>query len=197
MSLAPKAADRRWTEEERRIRVDALLLWWPYAEGSLRATLESLIDEAQSDVWNQENEAQMLACAAATWPARLAVRLYASAHPEALWERLVPRCLPTTQVLLKRLAEQEGTVSYPEILRSPQADFALHESERLELELLLPQICALLWQDCQNEMGAELERAKQVREEKRALFADPAAMKEGLSVFDHLMVYGDGEGEGE
>ncbi len=173
------------------MRVDALLLWWPYADGSVRGTLEGLREEAERDVWNEENEAQMLACAAATWPARLAARWYAETHPEALWERLVPRCLPTTQVLLKRLAEQEGTVSYAAILASPQADFALHEAERLELELLLPQVYALLWKECSADMASELERARAVREEKRALFPDPTVGKAGLSVFDHLMMYGE------
>lgn len=176
------------------MRVDGLLLWWPYAEGSVRTTLEGLIEDAEKEVWNAENEAQMLACAAATWPARLAVRWYAETHPEAFWERLVPRCLPTTQVLLKRLAEQEGTVAYAALLASPQADFALHEAERLELELLLPQVYALLWKECAGEMTSELQRAQQVREEKRALFPEPTAGKAELSVFDHLMMYGDETG---
>ena len=174
--------------------MDALLLWWPYADGAVRTTLEGLREEAERDVWSEENEAQMLACAAATWPARLAVRWYAETHPEALWERLVPRCLPTTQVLLKRLAEQEATVSYSALLASPQADFALHEGERLELELLLPQVYALLWKERSGDMAAELERARAVREEKRALFPEPTVGKAGLSVFDHLMMYGEEAG---
>ncbi|MBP7006376.1 hypothetical protein KBB27_04635 [Patescibacteria group bacterium] len=189
MPAAPQPS-KTWPEEERRVRLDALLLWWPYAAGSLRSTIEGLIEEAETGVWSAENEAQLLACATATWPARVATRRFAIEYPERLWSLLVLRCLPTTQILLKRLAELEGTVSLAQILASPQADLALHERERLEIELLVPHVYVLLWNEAQSEMREQIEEAKRLREEKREMLAGTGG-KGKTTTFDHMMMYGE------
>lgn len=189
MSAAPQPS-KAWPEEERRVRLDALLLWWPYASGSLRSTIEELIEEAETSVWSPENEERLLVCAAATWPVRVATRRFAAEHPERFWNLFVPRCLPTTQILLKRLAELEGTVSLAQILASPQADLALHERERLEIELLVPHAHVLLWNEAQNEMNEQIEEAKRLREEKREMLAG-AGGKGKTTAFDHMMMYGE------
>ena len=191
MSADPRPL-KAWPEEERRVRLDALLLWWPYTSGSLRSTVEGLMEEAETGAWSSENEAQMLACAAATWPARVATRWFAEEHPDRLWKLFLPRCLPTTQILLKRLAEQEGVTQLSRILASPQADFALHEQERLEIALLLPFVYPLLWAEAREEMGELLERAKERREEKRNLLAAAGGAGK-TTAFDHAMMHGEGE----
>ncbi len=181
---------RSWSDEERRVRLDALMLWWPYADGSLRDSIEALIEEATAGIWSEENEQMLLRSAAATWPLRVAAKRYAQEQPERFWECFVSRCLPTTQILLLRLAENEGTTSLKRLLHSPQADLALHDGERLEIELLLPQIYALLWGLDQGMMSELVEEAKRERDEKRALL-DGTVGQAALSVFEHEMMYGD------
>ena len=187
-----KRSSRSWTNEERRVRLDALMQWWPYAEGSLRATIEELIKDAQIGSWSAENEQMMLRAAGATWPHRVAAKQYAQEEPDRFWELFVPRCLPSTQVLLIGLAEKEATTSLKKLLVSPLADLALHESERLELDLLAPQVRALLWKVDQKKMTSFVERAKQLRDEKQKLLSGSTAAQT-LSVFEHEMMYGEGD----
>lgn len=182
------ASARSWSDEERRVRLDALMLWWPYADGSLRDTIEALIEEATAGTWSDENEQLLLRSAGATWPFRVAAKQYAQTQLDRFWECFLPRCLPTTQVLLLSIIEKEGQGSLKKLYASPQADLALHEAERLEIELLLPQIYALLWGQDDKKMTVLVEEAKRQREEKQALLngsGDQAA----LSVFDHEMMY--------
>lgn len=181
---------RSWTDEERRLRLDALMLWWPYADGSLRATIEALIQEAKANIWSQENETLMLRVASATWPLRVAAKRYAATHPDRFWELFLPRCLPTTQLLLLRISEQEGTRALDRLLASPQADLALHTNERIEIELLLPQVYALIWKEDRQEMDELIEEAKHRREEKQLLL-DGSTQPSAHSVFEHEMMYGD------
>ena len=190
-AIPANPADRSWSDEERRLRSDALLAWWPYADGSLRATVEALLADAQRDAWDEANETQLLACAAATWPPRVAARRFASEHPDRFSALFLPRCLASTQILLKRLEEQEGTVALPALLAAPQADFALHESERLEIGLLLPQAYALLWAEAAGEMAAHVETATGEREAKRALLGQGSVQPGAASLFDHDMMYGE------
>lgn len=184
---SPRA--RSWSQEERRVRLDALMLWWPYAEGSLQGTIEALIEEAKSGAWTAENETFLLRVATATWPMRQAAKRYAQAETDRFWELLVPRCLPTTQVLLHGLAEKERTTSLKKLLASPLADLALHEPERLEIELLLPQLYALAWKEDRAKMSVWLEAANRERDEKQQLLHGATDAKT-LSAFEHEMMYG-------
>lgn len=181
---------RSLSDEAKRVRLDLLMSWWPFTEGSLRASIEALLEEAKCDTWSPEREGELLRYAEGSWPARRATRRFAEANPETLWQALVPRCLPTTQVLLKRLAEHEGHERFYELLRAPQADFALHEAERAELELLLPQVYALLWRDHREHMKAFVEEAEAERQQAKASLhgkTQPGV----LSAYEHAMMYGE------
>lgn len=181
---------RSLSDEAKRVRLDLLMAWWPFTNGSLRASIEALIEEVKRDVWSPEREGELLRYAEASWPARRAARRYAEAHPGALWEAVVPRCLPTTQVVLKRLAEYEGHERLYELLDAPQADFALHQSERTELELLLSQVYALLWRDHGGNMAMYIEEAETERRQAKASLHGKTAPGV-LSAYEHAMMYGE------
>ncbi len=184
------SSSRSLSDEAKRVRVDALMAWWPFTEGSLRASIEALIEEAKRDEWTQAQEAEFLRYAEASWPARRAARIFAETHPELVWEALVPRCLPTTQVLLRRLAEREGHSRFSDLRRSPQADFAFHEAENVEFDLLMPQIFALLWREHHADMKALVDQAEAERARyKTALHGKTAPGM--LSVYEHAMLYGE------
>lgn len=181
---------RSLSDEAKRIRLDLLMSWWPFTDGSLRASVEVLIEEAKRDTWSPERESELLRYAEASWPARQAARRFAAASPEILWQALVPRCLPTTQVLLKRLAEYEGHQRFHDLLRAPQADFALHEAERSELQLLLPQIYALLWRDHKEDMVVFVKEAEAERQQVKAMLHGKTESGV-LSAYEHAMMYGE------
>lgn len=181
---------RPLSDEAKRIRLDALMAWWPYAEGSLRASIEALLEEAKQEAWSAEQERELLRYAEATWPARRAVQRFALVRPDVLWPAFVARCLPTTQVLLQRLSEAAGHQKLSEILRLPQADFALHEPQRIEIELLLPQVHALLWRDHRSEMQPHLREAEEERAEMQASLHGAVAAG-ALSAYEHAMMYGE------
>ncbi len=181
---------RSLSNEAKRVRLDLLMSWWPFTSGSLRSSIEALLEEASSEAWSPEHEAELLRYAEASWSARRGARRFAEANPALLWEALVPRCLPTTQVLLKRLAEHEGHERFFELLRAPQADFALHEAERAELDLLLPQVHALLWRDHRDEIAAFVDEAEAERQQaKQSLHGKTAPGV--LSAYEHAMMYGE------
>jgi hypothetical protein len=75
-------------------------------------------------------------------------------------------------------------------MRLPQADFALHEPQRVEIELLLPQVYALLWRDHRSEMGAFLHDAEQERVEMQASLHGEVAAG-AMSAYEHAMMYGE------
>lgn len=184
------SSPRSLSDEAKRVRVDALMAWWPFTEGSLRASIETLIEEAKGDEWTQAQEAEFLQYAEASWSARRAARAFAERYPELFWETLVPRCLPTTQVLLRRLAEHEGHTRFSDLRRSPQADFAFHEAENVEFELLIQQIFALLWRDHHADMKAFVDEAEAERVQYRATLHAKTAPGT-LSVYEHAMLYGE------
>lgn len=181
---------RTLSDEAKYVRLDALMAWWPYAEGSLRASIEALVEEAKQESWSETQERELLRYAEATWSARRAVQRFAMAHPDALWTALIARCLPSTQVLLQRLSEAAGHQKLSEILRMPQADFALHEPQRVEIELLLPQVYALLWRDVRSEMDPYLREAEEERAEMQASLHGAVAAG-ALSAYEHAMMYGE------
>jgi hypothetical protein len=181
---------RTISDEAKYVRLDALMAWWPYAEGSLRASIETLLEEAKQEGWSETQERELLRYAEATWPARRAVQRFAMAHPDMLWSAFIVRCLPTTQVLLQRLSEAAGHQKVSELMRLPQADFALHEPQRVEIELLLPQVYALLWRDHRSEMDSFLHEAEQERVELQASLHGEVAAG-AMSAYEHAMMYGE------
>lgn len=181
---------RSLSDEAARVRLDLLMAWWPFTSGSLRASIETLLEEVRHGGWSSEREAEFLRYAEASWPARRATERFARTRPDIFWSVLVPRCLPTTQVLLKRLAEQEGHERFHDLYRAPQADFALHEAERTELALLVPQIHALLWRDHEEKMRAFLDAAQEEQRQMKALLDGKAAVG-ACSAYEHAMMYAD------
>lgn len=177
------------SEEQCHQRLDALYSWWPYAEGSLKASIEALIEEVKRGEWDAERERQFFLYAEATWPARVATQLYAKEAQEHVWEEVTAFCLPTTHVLLERLAEREGHTRFFDIMRSPSADFSFFARERREFALLLPQIYAALWKKYRGEMKEALADAEQrlrtFKEQKGT------AMPEKRAQFERALIYGE------
>lgn len=181
-------ATRTLGEEARHDRMDALMRWWPYTDGSLRQTVEALIEDALADRWSDAEERQFLACAEATWAPRCATRAFREQQEALMWEWVLGAALPTTQVLLRRIAAREETVSLDRVLRSPLADFALHEAERTELQLLPPQLEARLWKESQMAIRELLSEWEVRRQE-----LERAAKKEGStaakSAYEQAMIF--------
>lgn len=182
-------ATRTLGEEARHDRMDALMNWWPYSEGSLRQTIEALIEDALADRWSDAEERQFLACAEATWAPRCATRAFREDQEALTWEWVLDAVLPTMQVLLRRIAMREEAVSLDRVLRSPLADFALHEAERTEIQLVLPQLEARLWKE-QREAIQRLIPEWEVRRgdlEQQYQRAGSLAVK---SAYEQAMIFG-------
>ena len=174
--------------EERAIRVEALFSWWPYTAGSLQRSIEQLIEEVRGGEWSADHERQFFVYAEASWPARVAARRFADEQQEVVWQEVLDRCLPTTQLLLERLSEQEGHTRYADILRSGGADFALFEGEHRELALLLPQVYAILWKTRGQEMVSLVnEAAQELEDAKRHTLADAASR----ASFEQALIFGE------
>jgi hypothetical protein len=181
-------AMRTLGEEARHDRMDALMRWWPYTDGSLRQTVEALIEDALADRWSDAEERQFLACAEATWAPRCATRAFRDQQEALVWEWVLATTLPTTQVLLRRIAAREEVMSLERVMRSPLADFALHEAERTELQLLLPQLEARLWKEYQpaiRELLPEWEARRVERQRAAQQEGSPAAK----SAYEQAMIF--------
>ncbi len=175
-------------DEARHERMDALMAWWPYTDGSLRTTVEALFEDVLAERWSTAEEAQFLICAEAVWSRRRATRLFREQEVSLTWELLLLLTLPTTQLLLRRLEQREESQDIARLLRSPLADFALHEAERTEIELLLPQIEARLW----SQYRAQIEPLIAEQEALRKTMKDEAD-REGTpvakSTYEQAMVF--------
>ena len=80
------------------------------------------------------------------WPIQASVAAWVKEDRSRAWEMLLSLVLPKTRILLLRLAKQLDTNDIAEIWRAPQANFALFQAERAEIERLWPWLLARLWQ---------------------------------------------------
>jgi hypothetical protein len=172
-------------------RVERLWVFWAYAEGRARDTIGVLLaDLAASADWSEEQQTQFFACASTTWPARQATRAYVEEHPESLWREILERVTSTTRILLQRLYMREEVASLDRILRSPLAEFALHEVEREELSWLRPWAEAVIWRKEKNRMQALIAEWTQKREQQAQLFQGKKTNTTEWSLFERQMVDG-------
>lgn len=83
-----------------------------------------------------------------SWPARQVLKEFVSG-PGIAHERqaLLKAVRPTTAILLARMGKVDSEASLETLLAHPQAMFAFHEPERVEIQLLLPEIWTQLWRE--------------------------------------------------
>ncbi len=177
-------------DEQRCVRVDLLASWWPYTDGSLRATIDELLSDAQEDRWDAACEKYMRTCAEASYLMRLGTKRFAEDHPNIVWETLVPLCLPTTQVLLTRLADREETQELAKLLRAPMADDALYARERDEIELLLPQVLVRVWNTHRETIASTFDALRETQARAKALLQGRLS-QESVSLYERAMLYGE------
>ncbi len=178
-------------EAARSYRTERLWVFWVYAEGRARDTIGVLLaDLAASAEWSEEQQTQFFACASTTWPARQATRAYVEEHPELLWREIYERVTPTTQILLRRLYDREEVASLDRILRSPLAEFALHEAEREELAWLRPWAEAAIWRKEKAQMQEQIAEWTQKRDQQAELFQGKKTDTKEWSLFERQMVDG-------
>lgn len=82
-------------------------------------------------------------------------------------QALLKAVRPTTAILITRVGNIDASVSLEALLQHPQAAFAFHDTERVEVQLLLPEIWTTLWQD----HGASLRPLQRPFEREVASFA--------------------------
>ncbi|MBP9869112.1 hypothetical protein KBC59_00950 [Patescibacteria group bacterium] len=117
--------------------VDFLVSAAPYASKMDQAAAEKLItayeDGKGIPMKSMSKSARELA--EATWPARYAIhRFFSEEGRETEWKRLTESLRPSTAHLLKRLHSSLGDISIDEALKDSDADMALGDEGRMEVE---------------------------------------------------------------
>lgn len=103
-----------------------------------------------------------------SWAARQVLREFVLG-PGMMHERqaLLKAVRPTTAILITRVGALHPSVGLEMLLERPQAAFAFHDAERMEIQLLLPEIWMMLW----DEHGASLRPLQRPFEREAASFA--------------------------
>ena len=103
-----------------------------------------------------------------SWAARQVLREFVSGAG-MMHERqaLLKAVRPTTAILIMRVGNLDTSTSLEALLEHPQAAFAFHDAERVEIRLLLPEIWTALWQ----EHGTSLRPLQRPFEREAASFA--------------------------
>lgn len=116
---------------------------------------------SQDELMNQVQRHAIL-----TWPARRAIQQHLESEgAEREWQRMVEVARPTTVLLLKRARERTGAKTLSELLTTPGIESVLHGDERIEVELLRPEIWAELWIANQKDLALRKEEANRELEQ--------------------------------
>ncbi len=140
--------------------LDAILEYLPADEQDRAREMRnvSALGEPLSD---DELAQQVLQYAMLSWPTRRAIQQHIEGEgAEKEWQSLLELARPATVFLLKRAREQTGVRSLSELLAVPQIDSVLQGDERMEVELLRPEIAAELWSTSANDLSLRVEEAR-------------------------------------
>lgn len=97
---------------------------------------------------------------AVTWPARRALQRFLSdVGAEIEWEAVLEAVRPTTATLLKRLRKRLETKTVDETLNHPEASYAIHEREEIELSMVRQEIQSRLWEEHKDALAPFLDEA--------------------------------------
>lgn len=116
---------------------------------SLREGASVVFDAKQLDQVDRETLlARAREVGRESWPARQTLKDFVSGsgmtHER---QALLKAVRPTTAILLARIGKLDPEANLETLFQHPQARFAFHKPERIEIQVLLPEIWIQLWQD--------------------------------------------------
>lgn len=131
-----------------------------------------------------------------SWGARQALAEFIRA-PQSPVERelMLKHARPSTSVLIARLSKLDPQASFEALLSRPEAKFAFHDDEEVEIKLLRPELWLIIWQTHKSALQAsqrEFERevnffVDRLTEERNALAEkNDAASQERLQALQVL-----------
>ncbi len=181
--------------------MESVLEFVPEAD---REPYQALIDEVRS---GQAPAVERLAeaaknLAAVTWPARRGLQRFLSEMgAEIEWEAVLEAVRPTTATLLKRLRKHVGVKTLDETLADPQASYAIHEREEIEISMVRQEVQGHLWEEHQealaplvdeakSELGALRKRLKLLREQAPAMRGQEELARAKVDAFEDRVYFG-------
>lgn len=103
-----------------------------------------------------------------TWPARRALEQFVQGKgAEYEWEAMMADLRPSTSLLMKRLRKNAGTSTLDETMAHPDASFAIHDEQEIEIKMLRPEVRFKLWKEFRDKLTAETQKAKHELTEMR------------------------------
>lgn len=161
--------------------IESVIEYLPEKERGEYETLEKAI-LAQEPVDPQELQARILALGKRTWIPRRAVDLYTKTILGARreWQKLEESLRPATLFLISRVRRNTSAMTLEEALRTGEADYALDDDERVEIQLLQLEIRIELWLEDQSELSSFLTDAKEECEALEKRLDAAKTMIEGM-----------------
>lgn len=142
--------------------IESVVEYLPAEERSTYEALEQMVLEKQpmDPLGLQE---QIMALGVQTWVPRRAVDLYTKTMPGAAreWQKFEESLRPATLFLIARVRRNTSAMTLEEALRTGEADYALDEDERVEIELLQLEIRIELWLEDQEKLASFIREAQE------------------------------------
>jgi hypothetical protein len=98
-----------------------------------------------------------------TWVPRRAVEQYLKTLEGAAleWRKMDEALRPATLFLLSRIHQNTSALTVEEALRTGEADYALHDEQRAEIELLQPEFRIEVWLEAQDKLKPFIQDAQE------------------------------------
>jgi hypothetical protein len=141
--------------------IESVIEYLPEKERAEYEILEKAI-LAQEPMDPQEVQEQILALGKRTWVPRRAVDFYTKTIPGARreWQKLEESLRPATLFLISRVRRNTSAMTLEEALRTGEADYALDDDERVEIQLLQLEIRIELWLEDKDELKTFIREAE-------------------------------------
>lgn len=153
--------------------IESVIEYLPVADRAVYESLErSMIENLP--VEPQEVQAQLLRLGMETWVPRRAVDLYTKTIEGAAreWQKLEESLRPATLFLISRVRRNTSAMTLEEALRTGEAEYALDDDQRVEIQLLQLEIRIELWLEDQERLTPFIREAEEefeaIRERLRA-----------------------------
>lgn len=142
--------------------IESVVEYLPEKERAEYEALEQLVLEKRP-VDPGGLQAQLLELGVRTWVPRLAVDLYTKTMTGAAreWQKLEESLRPATLFLITRVRRNTSVMTLEEALRTGEAEYALHEEQRVEIQLLQLEIRIELWLEDQEALAPFMREAQE------------------------------------
>ncbi len=141
--------------------VESVIEYLPREErGEYEALEQMVLEEQPMDPVGLQK--QILSLGVHTWVPRRAVDLYTKTIPGAAreWRKLEESLRPATLFLISRVRRNTSAMTLEEALRTGEAEYALDEEERVEIQLLQLEIRIELWLEEQDALKPFVREAQ-------------------------------------